>query len=291
MAAVLINDAEKKFIIDGVEVNMRNDGRTCNSYRPMELECDIVSTANGSARLRLANSDILVGVKTEIDTPHPDSPNHGKIEFFVDCSANATPVFEGRGGEDLATEISNSLSKAYYSSFPLDKLSIVPRQMCWKLYVDILILELGGNLFDATSLAVKAALDCTRIPRVTTAAVDGKNIDLQLSDDPHDCWTLDISHIPCLVTMCKIGDHYLVDPTQEEEACSNASLILAITKTGKLTSMFKYGDSSLHYNSITKILKTGVEVGKCLNAALDDALARESRLGPKRKKFGFLFVN
>lgn len=50
----------------------------------MELECDIVSTANGSARLRLANSDILVGVKTEIDTPYPNSPNQGKIEFFVD---------------------------------------------------------------------------------------------------------------------------------------------------------------------------------------------------------------
>lgn len=291
MAAVLINDAERKFIVDGVEVNMRNDGRTCISYRPMELECDLVSTANGSARLRLANSDILVGVKTEIDTPSPESPGLGKLEFFVDCSANATPMFEGRGGEDLATEISNSLAKAYASSFPLHKLSIVRGQKCWKLYVDILILELGGNLFDATSLAVKAALNCTRIPRVTTAAVDGKNIDLQLSDDPYDCWNLDISRIPCLVTMCKIGEHYLVDPTQEEEACSNASLILAITKSGKLTSMFKYGDSSLHVNSIAKILKAGIDVGVFLNTALDDALTRESKLGSRRKKFGFLFVN
>ncbi|KAL1453426.1 hypothetical protein WDU94_007566 [Cyamophila willieti] len=291
MAQVLINDAEKKFIVDGVEVNMRNDGRTCNSYRPMELECDLVSTANGSARLRLANSDILVGVKTEIDAPHPDTPDLGKVEFFVDCSANATPVFEGRGGEDLATEISNSLSKAYYSSFPLHKLKIVSGHMCWKLTVDILILELGGNLFDATSLAVKAALYSTQIPRVSTAAVDGKNIDLQLSDDPHDCWSLDVSCIPCLVTMCKIGDHHLVDPTQEEEACSNASLIMAVTRKGKITSTFKYGDSSLHYNSVTKILKAGVEVGKSLNQALDEALVRESKLGPNRKKFGFLFVN
>lgn len=61
-------------------------------------------------------------------------------------------MFEGRGGEDLATEISNSLAKAYASSFPLHKLSIVQGQKCWKLYVDILILELGGNLFDAVSI-------------------------------------------------------------------------------------------------------------------------------------------
>lgn len=64
--------------------NFRNDGRTCKDYRPMELETDVVTNANGSARLRLANTDILVGVKTEIDVPFPETPNQGKLEFFVD---------------------------------------------------------------------------------------------------------------------------------------------------------------------------------------------------------------
>lgn len=50
----------------------------------MEIETGIVSNASGSARLRLANTDVLVGVKTEIDEPNPRSPNHGKIEFYVD---------------------------------------------------------------------------------------------------------------------------------------------------------------------------------------------------------------
>lgn len=50
----------------------------------MELETDVVSHASGSARLRLANTDILVGVKTEIDVPNPECPSLGKIEFFVD---------------------------------------------------------------------------------------------------------------------------------------------------------------------------------------------------------------
>lgn len=55
----------------------------------MELETDIVSHASGSARLRLANTDILVGVKTEIDTPIPDRFDEGKIEFFVDWFVNS----------------------------------------------------------------------------------------------------------------------------------------------------------------------------------------------------------
>ena len=35
----------------------------------------------------------------------------GRIEFFVDCSANATPAFEGRGGEALAADISRVLAR------------------------------------------------------------------------------------------------------------------------------------------------------------------------------------
>lgn len=107
----------------------------------MELETKIVSHAFGSARLRLANTDVLVAVKLEIDEPAFDKPNEGKIEFFVDCSANATPDFEGRGGEDLANEIANSLASAYrsQSAFDLAQLCILKGRRCWKIYVDILV--------------------------------------------------------------------------------------------------------------------------------------------------------
>ena len=50
----------------------------------MELELGLVVHANGSARLRIANTDVLVAVKCEIDSPAPDRPADGKIEFFVD---------------------------------------------------------------------------------------------------------------------------------------------------------------------------------------------------------------
>lgn len=50
----------------------------------MELENNLVGHAFGSARLRLANTDVLVAVKIEVDVPFPDQPNEGKIEFFVD---------------------------------------------------------------------------------------------------------------------------------------------------------------------------------------------------------------
>lgn len=61
--------------------------------------------------------------------------------LYVESSANATPEFEGRGGEDLASEISNTLTRAYdtATSLDLDALVITPGQQCWVLYVDIVV--------------------------------------------------------------------------------------------------------------------------------------------------------
>uniref|UniRef100_U5ES28 Ribosomal RNA-processing protein 42 n=1 Tax=Corethrella appendiculata TaxID=1370023 RepID=U5ES28_9DIPT len=278
MANVLLSDSEKTYILHGVQQDFRSDGRTRRDYRPMELELDIVSHAAGSARLRLANTDILVGVKAEIDIPHPDRPKDGKIEFFVDCSANATPEFEGRGGEELAMEISNTLSKAYHSNqvFDLERLCIMQRQQCWKLFVDILILECGGNLYDAVSLAVKAALYNTKIPRVSAALMDGGSVDLILSDDPHDCDRIDIQTIPVLVTLCKIGEYCIVDPSAEEEECSVASIVVGIsypkTDDCKITTIRTTGYGSFHLDTLNKSLDLAASAGKCLNSELIKAL-------------------
>ena len=54
----------------------------------MVLETGVVSHASGSCHLRLANTDILVGVKAELETPLPGAPDRGRLEFFIDCSGD-----------------------------------------------------------------------------------------------------------------------------------------------------------------------------------------------------------
>ncbi|KAL0851379.1 hypothetical protein ABMA28_007195 [Loxostege sticticalis] len=308
MAGLLLSETEKVFILHGVQDDYRSDGRSNIDYRPMELETDVVSHASGSARLRLANTDILVGVKTEIDVPKPDKPDSGRIEFFVDCSANATPEFEGRGGEQLASSISNLMQRAYHSSqaFNLKQLCIFEGKQCWKLYIDILILECGGNLCDAVSLAVKAALFNTRIPFVKAALMDGGNVDLQLSDDPYDSKLLDVGSAPLLVTLCKIGENCVVDPSAEEESCSVISLIVGVTgnrqyytqeeetdkKTmeGKCTTIAMHGPGSVAPKTLKEAINQGIIAAKSLDEALGQALLRERQenIGFKKHSYGFL---
>lgn len=61
------------------------------------------------------------------------------------------------------------------------------------------ILECGGNLFDAVSLAVKGALHNTQIPLIKSINIDGDNIELNVSDSVFDCEKLDVTNAPVMV--------------------------------------------------------------------------------------------
>lgn len=67
-----------------LQANFRNDGRERCQYRWIEIESKIMEQVNGSARIRIGTTDVMVGVKVEIDTPYPERPYEGKLEFFVD---------------------------------------------------------------------------------------------------------------------------------------------------------------------------------------------------------------
>ncbi|TRY87370.1 hypothetical protein DNTS_003943 [Danionella cerebrum] len=250
--------------------DLRLDGRGCEDYRHMEIETDVVSNTDGSAKISLGHTDVLVGIKAEIGKPKPTVPDEGYLEFFVDCSANATPEFEGRGGEELGMEISNTLYKVFNNRHSLDlrSLSICPGENCWVLYVDVLLLQCDGNLFDAITIAIKAALFNTRIPNVKISEDEDGGKEIELPDDPYDCLRLNVENVPCVVTLSKIGQRHVVDATLQEKACSVASLLISVTHRGMVTC-------------------AGKRVGKALHAPLMNLLQKEESLGKKRQKVGF----
>ncbi|KAM3857884.1 exosome complex component RRP42 [Diretmus argenteus] len=290
MATVQVSEAEKVYILHGIRDDLRVDGRSCEDYRHMEIETDVVSNTDGSAKVTLGYTAVLVGIKAEIGKPRPTAPDEGYLEFFVDCSANATPEFEGRGGEELGTELSNTLYKVFNNKHSIDlkSLCISAGEHCWLLYVDVLLLQCDGNLYDAISIAIKAALFNTKIPKVQISEDEEGGKEIELSDDPYDCMRLSVENIPCIVTLCKVGHRHVVDATLQEKACSVASLIIAVTHKGMVTCVRKVGGGSLDPESIFEMTEAGKRVGKTLHAPLMKLLHQEESLGKKSQKVGFL---
>lgn len=58
-----ISDGERLYIQQGIAADLRSDGRGRRSIRPLGLEANVIAQADGSARLRLGGTDVLVGIK------------------------------------------------------------------------------------------------------------------------------------------------------------------------------------------------------------------------------------
>ena len=130
------------------------------------------------------------------------------------------------------------------------------------LFLNLYLLCRSGNLCDAVSLAVKAALASTRLPLVRVTAVDGGEPEIEVDDDPGAFGRLDVTGAPLLVTLSRIGNHCIVDSSPEEESCSSASLVVAVTPDGAISTLrkvtlsdFDFGDAILNTNNPTKKLR------------------------------------
>lgn len=103
-------------------------------------------------------------------------------------------------------------------------------------------------------MAAKAALCNTSLPNIVGTYEDGQNIDLQISDDPFDTKPLDASDLPVLVSMCKIGNSYVADPTIEEEICGAGCIVVSVTPKGNVTAVLKKGAGSFMPDTLNEII-------------------------------------
>lgn len=134
------------------------------------------------------------------------------------------------------------------------------------------MLECGGNLFDAVSLAVKAALWTTQVPLVRSVNVDGNLIEMDVSDELSDCQKLNVQNAPIMVTVCKIGEKIIVDPNAAEEQCSTGSLVVS-TSGHRFSTVLQTGMGSLHPTTLLECLKLGYTIGHRLDNALIQTLS------------------
>ncbi|CAG0884128.1 unnamed protein product [Darwinula stevensoni] len=273
-----LSEGEKKYILDSVNDDCRIDGRQRNNYRLMQVETDVIDHANGSARLRIGETEVLVCVKAELETPKPETPDRGAIQFFIDCSANASPQFAGRGGNELASDIQSCLDRAFSSPSVLDytALCVERGHFSWTLFVDILILQCGGNLYDAVSLGVKAALYNTVIAKVAVKFLADNKPEVEVSSDPSKGFKLDVTNVPCFMTFLRIGNHCVLDPSLEEESCGQGSLVVGITVQGIVTHVRKVGPGSFHPTSMEDALNTANAIGPLIHMQLLSKLKEET---------------
>jgi exosome complex component RRP42 len=239
LTSVTISRIKQKQISQLISSGKRLDGRGLIDYRPIQIETGIIEKAEGSARIRLGKTEVLVGVKVGIGEPFPDRPNDGVLTVNTELVPLASPEFStGPPGEE-AIELARIVDRGIRESkcIDLEKICIIPRKKVFVVYIDIYVLNHDGNLIDASALAAISALTNTKIFKYE---VEKEEIRIKPGFE-----TLPLKNLPIAVTFANIGNELVVDPLLDEEQIMEGRLTMSFDKEGKICSIQKGGSGTL----------------------------------------------
>lgn len=237
----------------------RLDGRKLDEFRKVEIEYGVsAKSAEGSARVKIGDTEVVAGIKMEIGTPYPDQPDKGTIMAGVELLPMSSPEFEPGPPSIKSIELARTVvDRGIRESGALDfkKLCIKEGEKMWMVIIDTYSIDDHGNLADALGLAALAALKDAKYPKY-----DEKQ-DKILYDEKTNKKVV-LNELPIPITVIKIKDKFIVDPTIEEEKSMDARLTVTTTEDGRVCAMQKGGDSSLSAEDIEKMMDISVKKGK-----------------------------
>ncbi|KAI9472368.1 MAG: ribosomal protein S5 domain 2-type protein [Benjaminiella poitrasii] len=290
MPEPLVSPAEKSYIEQGVLSDCRGDGRARFEYRHLVLETGLLSQASGSARCRLGDSDVLVGIKVEIGEVDPTRPKQGRIICNVECSPSASQQFEGRGADEINNTLTLALDRLLngpQSGLDLESLCIIPNQQCWIIYIDAMVMDAAGNLLDCIVMTTRATLHNTRVPKTQLIDLEDGNVEFEIIDDVEEAEPLkDCVNLPVTVSLYKIGERYVIDPTSLEELCSQLTLTVSVNRFGQVCGIKKSGGGSLEPTLLNEMITTATTLAKPLIEQLDAKLAEDEKKVQDKKRLG-----
>lgn len=235
----------------------RIDGRGFDDIRPIKINTDVISKAEGSAEAWMGKSRIICGVKINIGKPFSDTPDEGVIITSAELSPIASPTFELGPPGEKAIELARVVDRGirHSDSIQRAKLCIASGKYVYLLMVDLYILADHGNLIDTGTLAAVAALMKTKVPKVEVTE-DGEAKVLE------DFSPLEMGPPPLSVTLAKIENSIIVDPTLEEERVMETRLTISIDGDDTITSMQKHGSSPLTRQEISDCVERASKIIK-----------------------------
>ena len=256
-----MNQATKDHIKKAMNQNIRYDGRKNNEYREVSIEYGVSSTAEGSARVRFGDCEVIAGVKLSVGTPFADTPDEGVLMVSAEMLQIANEKFEGGQPGIDAIELARVIDSGVRESHMInnEKLSITSGEKVWMVSVDICPVNANGNLFDISALAAVAALQDACFPEM----VNGKPDYHKKTNEK-----LPIDTVPISITIYKFGNHLVVDPTEEEIDAADARLTMAFVEDDQLVALQKGGEAPFDPKEIDEIIELGKKKARELRALL-----------------------
>lgn len=247
-----MNEELRNEIVSLLKKDVRLDGRKATQYREVQIETGVSKNAEGSAKVRIGDTEVIAGVKLEVMKPYPDAMEQGSLMVNVELYPMSSPDFETGPPDIMSIELARITDRGIRESKTIDtkKLCITAGEKAWMIVIDVCTLNAAGNLFDAIPLAAMAALKDAVFP-----GFDGTLLDYKHKTDKK----IPLSKTPITVTVYKYGDHLVIDPTHEEEKVYDSRLTVSVLENNNICSLQKGGDQAIDSEDLLKMIALAQE--------------------------------
>ncbi len=261
----VVETIRKAQMVELLAQGKRMDGRALDEHRPIKIQTGIIQKANGSALVTLGNTEVIAGVKVGTGAPFPDTPDKGLLVVNAEILPLASAYAEPGPPSEEAIELARVVDRGIRESEMVDmtKLCLAPGKTVYTVFVDVNIMNVDGNLFDAMSYAVVAALRTAKMKKYTMEDDKPKATD-QVVPVP-------VERTPVSVTMARIGDSLIVDPMSEEEAAMDMRITITTDDDGNVCASQKGEASTISPEKVLEAADLSVKVGKEIRAVILEA--------------------
>ena len=262
----IIDKLKRNKILDLLKEGKRIDGRELDEFRPLHIDTGVIPHADGSARVRLGDTEIVAGIKIQPDRPFPDMGDKGIFICTAEILPLAHPDVETGPPPPPVIELARVVDRGIRESSMIDLSQFVLEKdkSVIGLFTDNVVTDHDGNLFDACSYASVAAIITSKIPKWEMKDDIPVLIENQESDAP-------ITTIPISVTMGRIGEFIIVDPNIDEWGCLDARITITTNSDGNIVALQKGGSDGFTLEQLVKCSELSITIGKKIREIVKQA--------------------
>ena len=252
----VIDQLKKNQIVDLLNEGNRLDGRKFDEHRSLTIDTNVIPKAEGSARARLGDTEVVAGVKVQIEKPFPDTGDKGMLICTAEILPIAHPSVETGPPGPPVVELARVVDRGIRESGMIDmkKLVLVENKAVYGIFSDNSVTDHDGNLFDACSYASTAAILSSKIPKYEIKDEVPVLVEGEFTETP-------ITTIPISVTMARIGEHIVVDPNSDEWMIMDARITITTNSDGNIVALQKGGSDGFTYEQLVKCSEISISVG------------------------------
>ena len=258
MSEDILLDIKRDYVLSRLRDGERIDGRRFDEYRPIEIHTNVISKAEGSALVKIGNTQVVVGIKLQPGEPFADTPDRGVLITNAELVPLASPTFEPGPPDENSVELARVVDRGIRESEAIDltKLCIEEGSRVWIVFIDIHALDDDGNLMDASALAAIAALLTTTVPAERFGV--GEDFPLPVRD------------LPVSVTSLIVNDHILIDPSRDEVSVGQYFMTITTDQDDNIVAMQKSGSYLLSEEKFYELIDVSIARAREIRQLLKD---------------------